>query len=172
MLGFQTKVLVVTSMSGDYFRLIPPDCMVSEACVFRQCWIFFFANEDRFTENLSIVGVVVCKLCGLRQNGSRWILSSTGKEDLCSRRVSPLSLSYVTLTARSTEILKRYQFFTSVRSFISYEIRIFVRTFYNKISIPDSRRQSSRKITRNCISPRINKRDDRSQWNSRFMNFR
>ena len=158
MLGFQTKVLVVTSMSGDFFRLIPPNCVASVACVFRQSWIFFFANEDRFSKSLLIVGVVVCKLCGLRQNYSRWVLSITGKEVICPRRASPLSLSYITLTARSRDNVERYQFFTSVRSFISYEIRIFVRIFYNIISIPDSRRQNSCKITRNCISPRINKR--------------
>ena len=34
--GFQTKVLVVTPISGDNFRLIPPNR------------IFFFARENRF----------------------------------------------------------------------------------------------------------------------------
>ena len=42
------KALVVTSISDDKFRTIPPNCMVSYACVLPQSWIFFFANEDRF----------------------------------------------------------------------------------------------------------------------------
>ena len=31
--SFQTKALVVTPISGDNFRIIPPSCMVSQACV-------------------------------------------------------------------------------------------------------------------------------------------
>ena len=41
----------------------------------------------------------------LRQKDSRWIISSTGKEVLCPREASSLSLSSATLTARSTGIL-------------------------------------------------------------------
>ena len=45
--GFQTKALV-TSISSDNFRIIPPNCTISKACVLRQSWIFFFAKEDGF----------------------------------------------------------------------------------------------------------------------------
>ena len=48
----------------------------------------------------------------------------------------------------------------------------FAGIFDSVISIPNNRRQNSRKITRNCISRRINKRGNGSQRNSRFMNFR
>ena len=41
----------------------------------------------------------------LRQKDSRWIISSTGKEVLCPRLASSLSLSQATLTARLTRIL-------------------------------------------------------------------
>ena len=46
--GFQTKVLVVMSISGDNFRIILPNCMFGWACVLQQSWIFFFAKEDHF----------------------------------------------------------------------------------------------------------------------------
>ena len=45
--GFQTKALV-KSISSDNFRIIPPNCTVSKACVLRQSLIFFFAKGDGF----------------------------------------------------------------------------------------------------------------------------
>ena len=45
MLGFQTKAPVVTLIRGDNFRIIPPNCMINQACVLRQS---FFSKEDRF----------------------------------------------------------------------------------------------------------------------------
>ena len=41
----------------------------------------------------------------LRQKDSSWIISSAGKEVLCPKEASSLSLSSATLTARSTGIL-------------------------------------------------------------------
>ena len=46
--GFQTKALVAMLISIDYFRIIPSSCMVSQACVLPQSWIFFFAKEESF----------------------------------------------------------------------------------------------------------------------------
>ena len=46
--GFQTKALVVTSISGENFRIISPNCMVSQACVLRQSRFVLFIKEDRF----------------------------------------------------------------------------------------------------------------------------
>ena len=46
--GFHSKVLVVTWISGDNFRIILLNCMVSSACVLRQSKIFFFTKEGRF----------------------------------------------------------------------------------------------------------------------------
>ena len=46
--SFQTKALLVTPIGGGNFRLIPPNCMVSQECVLRQSLIFFLAKENRF----------------------------------------------------------------------------------------------------------------------------
>ena len=35
-------------ISIDNFRIISSSCMVSQACVLPQSWIFFFAKEESF----------------------------------------------------------------------------------------------------------------------------
>ena len=51
--------------------------------------------------------------------------------------------------------VERYQFFTSVKSFVSDEIRKFAGIFDSVISTPNNRQRNSHKITRNCFSRRI-----------------
>ena len=79
--GFQTKALVVTPTRGDNLRLIPPNCMVSQASVLRHC------NKSKIPANLRIS----CerKLLTLVKNQ---YLSTLSRSSLKSQLILPLRM--------------------------------------------------------------------------------
>ena len=56
---------VVTSISGDSFRLVPPNYLVDKAYVLRQSWIFFSTKEDHFLMLFQTCTKLTCGLSDL-----------------------------------------------------------------------------------------------------------